>query len=64
MILNPGSGKTTHLSVLTGDHPQSYTQRGPTSTPTLVSCASISDMKREDNDDDGDDGHMVRRFGS
>ena len=30
-ILNPGSGKTTLLSILTGDHPQSYTQRAPTS---------------------------------
>ncbi|KAF8262681.1 P-loop containing nucleoside triphosphate hydrolase protein [Lactarius quietus] len=30
-----GSGKTTLLSVLTGDHPQSYTQRGPTSALEL-----------------------------
>jgi ABC-type molybdenum transport system ATPase subunit/photorepair protein PhrA len=30
-----GSGKTTLLSVLTGDHPQSYTQRAPTSALTL-----------------------------
>lgn len=34
-ILNPGSGKTTLLSVLTGDHPQSYTQRAPTSALAL-----------------------------
>ena len=33
--LNPGSGKTTLLSVLTGDHPQSYTQRAPTSALVL-----------------------------
>ena len=26
-----GSGKTTLLALLTGDHPQSYTQRGPSS---------------------------------
>jgi len=30
-----GSGKTTLLSVLTGDHPQSYTQRAPTSVLSL-----------------------------
>ncbi|KII95469.1 hypothetical protein PLICRDRAFT_96475 [Plicaturopsis crispa FD-325 SS-3] len=30
-----GSGKTTLLSLLTGDHPQSYTQRPPTSELTL-----------------------------
>lgn len=34
-ILNPGSGKTTLLSVLNGDHPQSYTQRAPTSALAL-----------------------------
>ncbi|KAH9022493.1 P-loop containing nucleoside triphosphate hydrolase protein [Lactarius hengduanensis] len=34
-----GSGKTTLLSVLTGDHPQSYTQRGPTSALTLFGSA-------------------------
>ena len=34
-ILNPGSGKTTLLSILTGDHPQSYTQRAPTSALAL-----------------------------
>jgi len=33
--LNSGSGKTTLLSILTGDHPQSYTQRAPTSALTL-----------------------------
>lgn len=33
--LDSGSGKTTLLSVLTGDHPQSYTQRSPTSALTL-----------------------------
>ena len=31
----PGSGKTVLLSVLTGDHPQSYTQRAPTSALVL-----------------------------
>ncbi len=34
-----GSGKTTLLAVLTGDHPQSYTQRGPTSALTLFGSA-------------------------
>ncbi|KAI9441834.1 P-loop containing nucleoside triphosphate hydrolase protein [Lactarius indigo] len=34
-----GSGKTTLLSILTGDHPQSYTQRGPTSALTLFGSA-------------------------
>ncbi|KAH9174354.1 P-loop containing nucleoside triphosphate hydrolase protein [Lactarius sanguifluus] len=34
-----GSGKTTLLSVLTGDHPQSYTQRSPTSALTLFGSA-------------------------
>ena len=38
MILNPGSGKTTLLSVLTGDHPQSYTQRAPTSALLLFNA--------------------------
>ncbi|KAI0253684.1 P-loop containing nucleoside triphosphate hydrolase protein [Lactifluus subvellereus] len=33
-----GSGKTTLLSILTGDHPQSYTQRSPTSALTLFSA--------------------------
>ncbi|KAH9976396.1 P-loop containing nucleoside triphosphate hydrolase protein [Lactifluus volemus] len=37
--LDPGSGKTTLLSVLTGDHPQSYTQRSPTSALTLFGAA-------------------------
>ncbi|KAI0264234.1 P-loop containing nucleoside triphosphate hydrolase protein [Gloeopeniophorella convolvens] len=30
-----GSGKTTLMSILTGDHPQSYTQRGPTTALNL-----------------------------
>ena len=38
MVLNPGSGKTTLLSVLTGDHPQSYTQRAPTSALLLFNA--------------------------
>jgi ABC-type molybdenum transport system ATPase subunit/photorepair protein PhrA len=35
IVHNLGSGKTTLLSVLTGDHPQSYTQRAPNSALTL-----------------------------
>ena len=34
---SPGSGKTTLLSLLTGDHPQSYTQRPPHASLTLFS---------------------------
>ncbi|KAI0301736.1 P-loop containing nucleoside triphosphate hydrolase protein [Multifurca ochricompacta] len=37
-----GSGKTTLLSVLTGDHPQSYTQRAPTSALTLFGIPRVA----------------------
>ncbi|KAI0300031.1 P-loop containing nucleoside triphosphate hydrolase protein [Multifurca ochricompacta] len=37
-----GSGKTTLLSVLTDDHPQSYSQRAPTSALTLFGIPRVT----------------------